>query len=297
MLRFALLALLAMATSAVAAPAPPFSGKLVAIAPLATLDAEDTSAPIKKLTAQLEAAVAALGGARVITAAQVADAIKKAKKPQLRACEGDAACLSELGKLVGAQLVIAGQIGGIGNSRVVYLNATEVATAKELRSTTLGLGANEDPTAPAAAIVRLLDPGKHRGTLHFAIDVSGATVFVNGTRAKLTRNSDLSLEVGTQAIRVTHPEYRDFVRFIDVPYGKTVDVAIGLTQYPIVRRDIQGNPINRDRQLVIEPPIYRRWYVVAGGAVLLALISGAIVSSQVNDLPNTPCRIVGGGNC
>lgn len=296
-MRSVVLVLAIAAGASHAAPAAPSTGKLVAIAPLATLDSEDTSAPIKKLTAQLEAAVAALGGARVITAAQVADAIKKAKKPQLRACEGEAACLSELGKLVGAQLVIAGQIGGIGESRIVYLNATDVATAKELRSTTLGLGANEDPTAPAAAIVRLLDPGKHRGTLHFAIDVTGATVFVNGTRAKLTPTSDLSLEVGTQAIRVTHPEYRDFVRFIDVPYGKTVDVAVGLTQYPIVRRDIQGNPINRDKQLLVDPPIYRRWYVVAGGAVLLALISGAIVSSQVNNLPNTPCRIVGGGDC
>ncbi|MBA2538208.1 MAG: PEGA domain-containing protein [Deltaproteobacteria bacterium] len=274
------------------APAPPPS-KLVAIAPLATLDAEDTSAPIKKLTSQLEAAVASLGGMRVMPAAQVADAIKKAKKPQLRACEGEVTCLAELGKLVGAQIVIAGQIGGLGDSRVVYLTATDVATAKELRSTTLGLGSNEDPTAPAGAIVRLLDPGKHRGTLHFAIDVTGATVYVNGTRIKLDQTNNLSLDVGTQAIRVTHPEYRDFVRFIDVAYGKTVDVAVGLTQYPIVRRDIQGNPINRDQQVLVDPPLYRRWYVVAGAALVLAVISGAIVASQVRDLPNTPCRIVG----
>ena len=104
---------------------------------------------------------------------------------------------------------------------------------------------------------------------------------------------ELSLEVGTQAIRITHPEYRDFVRFIDVSYGKTVDVPVGMLQYPIVRRDIQGNPVNRDKQVVIDPPLYRRWYVVGGGAVLLGIVTAVIVSSLVNDLPKTPCRVVG----
>lgn len=288
-MRLALL-LLAVVAPAYAQPAP--SPKLVALAPLATLDAEDTSAPIKKLTTQLEAAVAAVG-MRVIPAATVADAIKKAKKPQLRACEGDPACIAELGKLVGANVVVAGQIGGLGDSKIVYLNATDVGSAKEMRSTTLTLSKQEDATLATAAIVRLLDPARHRGTLHFAIDVSNPTVYVNGARVKLDGKNELSLEVGTQAVRITHPEYRDFVRFIDVSYGKTVDVPVGMQQYPIVRRDIQGNPINRDKQVVIEPPFYRRWYVVGGGAVILGVVTAIIVSSVVNDLPNTPCRVVG----
>lgn len=281
------LGLLALPAQAQKAPQP-----LVALAPLATLDAEDTSAPIKKLTAQLEAAIGAIG-MRAISAATVAEAIKKAKKPQLRACEGDPACIAELGKLVGATYVVAGQIGGLGDSKIVYLNATDVGTAKELRSTTLTLSKQEDGVAATAAIVRLLDPAKHRGTLHFAIDVSGTTIYVNGQRNKLDAKGELSLEVGTQAIRITHPEYRDFVRFIDVSYGKTVDVPVGMLQYPIVRRDIQGNPINRDTQIVIDPPWYRRWYVVGGGAVLLGVVTAVVVSSLVNNLPTTPCRVVG----
>jgi hypothetical protein len=189
--------------------------------------------------------------------------------------------------------VVAGQIGGLGESKIVYLNATDVGSAKELRSTTLTLGKQEDPTLATAAIVRLLDPARHRGTLHFAIDVSNPTVYVNGARVKLDGKNELSLEVGTQAVRITHPEYRDFVRFIDVSYGKTVEVPVGMQQYPIVRRDIQGNPVNRDKQVVIDPPFYRRWYVVGGGAVILGVVTAIIVSSVVNDLPNTPCRIVG----
>lgn len=287
-MRLLALALVLLSAGAHAQPAP----RLVALAPLATLDAEDTSAPIKKLTTQLEAAIGTIG-MKVIPAATVADAIKKAKKPQLRACEGDPGCIAELGKLVGANVVVAGQIGGLGESKIVYLNATDVGSAKELRSTTLTLGKQEDPTLATAAIVRLLDPARHRGTLHFAIDVSNPTVYVNGARVKLDGKNELSLEVGTQAVRITHPEYRDFVRFIDVSYGKTVEVPVGMQQYPIVRRDIQGNPVNRDKQVVIDPPFYRRWYVVGGGAVILGVVTAIIVSSVVNDLPNTPCRIVG----
>ncbi|HEV7559162.1 MAG TPA: hypothetical protein VGO00_26995, partial [Kofleriaceae bacterium] len=121
--------------------------RIVAVAPLSTLGAEDTSASTKKALGQIEAALAALPGTKVVTTAQVADAIKKAKKPQLKACEGDPGCLAEVGKLVGAQIVIAGEVGGLGEAKVVYLGATEVATAKELRSTTLSIakeGAKDD---------------------------------------------------------------------------------------------------------------------------------------------------------
>ena len=54
--------------------------------------------------------------------------------------------------------------------------------AKELRSTTLAVGAKDDAGGPSGAAVRLLDPDRYRGTMHFAIDVTGATVYVNGTK-------------------------------------------------------------------------------------------------------------------
>src|SRR4029079_2021989 len=153
-----------------------------------------TSAGTQKLVGQIEAAVAALPGTRVVRAQQVADAVKRAKKPQLRACEGDAACLGELAGLVGAQIVISGEVGGLGDSRVVYLAAT--ANGKELRSNTLAIGARDDGGGATGAAVRLLDPDSYRGTLRFAIDVTGATVYVNGSKAQLSPQGELALPVG-----------------------------------------------------------------------------------------------------
>jgi hypothetical protein len=269
--------------------------RVVAIAPLSTLGAEDTSAGTRKLIGQIETAVAALPGTKVVRAAQVSDAIKKAKKPQLRVCEGDAGCLAELASLVGAQIVISGEVGGLGESRVVYLAASE--NGKELRSTTLAVGAKDDGGGPSGAAVRLLDPQGYRGTLRFAIDVAGATVYVNGSRVQPSPRGELALPVGAQAVRVTHPEYHDFVRFIDVEFGKTTDVAVGMQQYPIVKHDLQGKPINRDRIEYIDPPLWRRWYVVGPAAVGLAILSGFAVAYATHNFPSADCRKVGGERC
>ena len=287
--RIAIAAVLTAATATAA-----HAERVVAIAPLSTLGTEDTSAGTRKLTGEIEAAVVALPATRVVRAAQVADAIKRAKKPQLRACEGDAGCLAELATLVGAQIVISGEVGGLGESRVVYLAASE--SGKELRSTTLAVGARADG-GPTGAVVRLLDPDGYRGTLRFAIDVAGATVYVNGSKVALSPRGELALPVGSQAVRVTHPEYHDFVRFIDVEFGATTDVAVGMQQYPIVEHDLQGKPINRDRIEVIEPPLWRRWYVVGPVAVGLAIATGFAVAYATHHFPSDNCRKVGGESC
>lgn len=293
--RWGLLALVAGVALPALAHAEP---RVVAIAPLSTLGAEDTSAATKQVVAQLEQAVAALPDTKVIAAAAVVDAIKKAKRPQLKVCEGDNACLSELGKLVGATVVIAGEVGGLGDARVVYLNATETATAKELRSTTLAIGAKADPTGGAAgAMIRLLDPDRYRGTLRFAIDVTGATVYVNGSKVTPNAKGEIALPVGPQAVRITHPEYHDFVKFVDVPFNAVADVPVGMQQYPIVEHDVKGKPINRDTIRYVEPPVWRRWYVVGPAAVVLGVVTGIVVGAAVYQFPDAICRKVGGANC
>jgi hypothetical protein len=291
MLRRTWLAAALLAAAAHAARAD----RVVAIAPLATLGAEDTSAQARKLTGQIEAAVAAIPGTKVVRAAQVADAIKKSRKPQLRACEGDAGCLGELAGLVGAQIVISGEIGGLGESQVVYLAATE--NGKELRSTTLSVGGKDDSGGPAGAAVRLLDPDSYRGTLRFALDVSGATVYVNGSKAALSTRGEVLLPVGAQAVRVTHPEYRDFVRFIDVEFGKTTPVAVDMQQYPITRHDLLGAPRNRDTVEYIEPPLWRRWYVIGPAAIGVAIVTGLVVGYATHNFPSSNCRKLGGERC
>ena len=279
--------------------APVFADRVVAVAPLSTLGAEDKSAPTKKVLAQVEQALASQGN-KVIASAQVAAAIDKAKKPALKSCEGDGACLAEIGKLVGAQVVVSGEVGGLGDSKVIYLSATDVTSGKEMRSTTLVFGAvnGTDDGGASGAAIRLLDPDKYRGTLHFTLDVTGATVFINGSKVTLGAHGEVAMPVGTQAVRVTHPEYHDFIKFIDVQYGKTTEVPVSIQQYPIVEHDVKSHPKNTDKIVYVEPPSWRRWYVLYPVLTAVAIGVGIGVGYAVHDFPfHDGCRTLGGSNC
>jgi len=279
--------------------APVFADRVVAVAPLSTLGAEDKSAPTKKVLAQVEQALATQGN-KVIASAQVAAAIDKAKKPALKSCEGDGACLAEIGKLVGAQVVVSGEVGGLGDSKVIYLSATDVTSGKEMRSTTLVFGAvtGTDDGGASGAAIRLLDPDKYRGTLHFTLDVTGATVFINGSKVALGPHGEVAMPVGTQAVRVTHPEYHDFIKFIDVQYGKTTEVPVSIQQYPIVEHDVKSHPKNTDKIVYVEPPSWRRWYVLYPVLTAVAIGVGIGVGYAVHDFPfHDGCRTLGGSNC
>jgi hypothetical protein len=206
--------------------------------------------------------------------------------------------VTELGKLVGAQFVVTGEIGGLGDSKVVYLKLTDVGAGRELRSTTLALGAKDSVDSPMGAAVRLTDPDKYRGTVRFAFDVSGATVLVNGTKVQLNANKELALPVGTHAVTVTHPQYHNFVKFVEVPYGRTTDVPVSMKQYPIVEHDIQGRPGSADTIEYIDPPLWRRPYVAGPAIVVLAIVTGIVVARVAHDFPDYDnCRKVGGAGC
>jgi hypothetical protein len=287
-----------LATLLVLVATPAYADRVVAVAPLSTLGAEDKTAPTKKLLGQIEAAVAALPGTKVIPATQVTSAIDKAKKPQLKSCEDDEACIAEIGKLVGANLVVTGEVGGLGDSRVVYLKSTDVAAAREVRTTTLAIGGTTAADTPTGAAIRLLDPDKYRGNVRFEFDVAGATVLVNGTKIQLPQTKTIALPVGTHAVTVTHPQFHNFVKFVDVDYGKTTDVQVAMKQYPIVQGDIHEKAGPRDTIIWEDPPLWRRWYVTGPAIVVLAVGAGLIAGAIAHDFPQYDnCRKVGGAGC
>lgn len=249
---------------------------LVALAPLSTLGEESRSKLTVATQNDLATALAEVPGHKVIAGRDLDRAVKKARRRDLRACDGDNKCLAELGQLVGAGVVIYGELGGLGEARVVYLKAVDAASHRELRSTTLELGgADGDAAATRGAAYRLLVPEKYVGTLECKVDIKGATIYVDGRGVGQSPAKPIALSVGTHALRVTHPEYRDYVRFVDIGFDKATPIDVDLKQFPIVSRDLQANPnggagdgnvIYRGQE---EVPWYREWYSVAGGGALV----------------------------
>ena len=287
------IAALLVALTGLAAAQPRAASKpkptLIVLAPLSTLGAEDTSAAAKKLEAELARGLGAVAGVKIVAGADVVDAVKKAKKPLLRACDGEPGCLAELGALLGASHVVAAEVGGLGEVQVVYLGLVEVESKKEIRRAQVTLGDPEQGGLVGGA-TRLLDPERYVGRLAIATPVAGAAIYVDGKRVGVTSGgapAPVPLAVGAHALRVTHPEHRDFVRFVDVGFDRETKVDVDLVPYASIESEVAatGGPVKPGTRYVETPPKwYRRWWAVAGfGAVVLtgAIVIGAATADGV----------------
>ncbi len=255
----------------------------VVVAPLATLGAESSAADVRAAQRLVTRALASLGSVDLVGHTAMLDAIKRARRPQLRACDGDTDCLSDLGGLLGADYAVYGEVGGLGRAQVVYLKLVDARARSEVRSEVLELGgAGSADTEARAAATRLLAPGRYLGSLVLTSNVRGASIFIDGELRARSPTRSFSLPVGAHALRVTHPEYRDFVRFVDVEFGTTARVAVDLRPYRAVAGDIRRTaaprPIPVGPDPGVEPtPWYRRWYTIAGGGALLLVGSAVAV--------------------
>ena len=265
----------------------PVKRHVVVVAPLATLGSESTAADVKNAQKLVADGITALGTVDQIGHEAMLDAIKRAKRPELRSCDGEATCLAALGQLVGASYAVHGEVGGLGKAQVVYLKLVDVAAAREVRSTVLELGGARAPEQEAlAAATRLVTPSRYVGTVDLVVSVKGASIFIDGEMVSRSPARPLAMSVGEHALRVTHPEFRDFVRFIDVPFGARTRVDVALAPYDAVSGDIRRT--GGRAPLVAAPgpaaaagptPWYLRWYTIAGGAAVLLVGSAVVVGA------------------
>jgi hypothetical protein len=277
----------AAAAAKPAAAAAPVVARRVVVAPLTGLgEGGPDLAPVQLLVI---AGFAAVPGVTMISDRDMRAALKKAKRKDLEACESNDACLAELGKLVGAEVVIAGDVGELSGGLVAYLMAVDVATGKELGSTTAVLSGDKaaKQSEAKAAAFRLLSPGAYVGKLALSVDVNGAMIFLDGKALGASPRAPVAASVGTHALRVTHEQYRDFVRFIDVKFDATTKLDVNLKQFPIVSdRMIEKDhgPLTASGPVRPRPWYRKGWAVAAFGTVLLVatVVTVSLVSSGID---------------
>jgi hypothetical protein len=188
-----------------------------------------------------------------------------------------------LGKELNAERAVAVEATPLGDGVVVYLQALEVGSGRPLGSTTLSFaGRPTDRDAARAALTRILAPARHLGRVDVHVDVKGAEVHIDGHPA---RAGVSQLPVGTHALRVTHPAYRDFLRFLDVEFDKTLPVEVNMAAYPLA----EGEMAERQRRAVAvtkkRVPWYRSWWALSLSA---ALLTGATVGTVYVLRPTLP---------
>jgi hypothetical protein len=188
-----------------------------------------------------------------------------------------------LGRETGAQRVLAIEAARIGEGRVLYLQAVDTASGRPVGSTTAPLSGESGEVAAAdrwhlrAALVRVLDPGRYVGRLNLKVDVPNAEAEIDGQKPSSVKQA-IELPVGTHAVRIHHPAYRDFLRFVDLEFDKTVTLDVALSAYPLAEGEMTEE-LRRQAEVTKQKKMawYRSWWALSVAAAALAGGAAAVV--------------------
>jgi hypothetical protein len=257
----------------------------VAMAPIEAIGTESSAKERTAIEAALFAGFSGTArfGFSFVSPSNVQRDLRK-NKADILLCDGDIDCLANMGKALGVEGVVYGELGGLGEARVVYLKLVGVKSRREVRSTTVELGGQSERAAIRAAAVRLLAPAQYRGDLELKVDARDASIYIDGDLVGRSPLPAVPIAVGTHAIRVTHPEFRDFVRFVDVSFEARQTLAVELLKYPVISTEMKrqatelGLVPGADLSAGTPPtPWYYRWYTITGVGILLFAASAFTV--------------------
>lgn len=208
---------------ALAAGAP--GARKVVVLPLGSLGVEEEVA--SSLLGFLRAEVAKLPGFSVVD-------MSKAHKVVGADCKGEEKCLAAAGAKLGADMVVAGTVAGVGEAYSIDLKAVVTRGGREdSRITELISGERElliDGIRGAA--YKLLLPSQYAGTIQVDLteEGQGAEILVDGRPAgKAPLKAPIpNLTPGKHALKIVKAGFADFDKWIDVRFARVSVVKVDL---------------------------------------------------------------------
>jgi hypothetical protein len=219
-----------------------------------------------------------LADAAMPGAAEIDQALRR--DPSLQDCTGEVGCLIRLGKLLGVEQVISGNVGGLADSFVVNLKIVDVGSQKEIRRIQEPISGRPDELIEAVRVAAygLVAPERLRGALVVLADQPGAAVYLNGEPVGKTPLPAIhGLRVGSYVLRVSKDGYADVIESVQVRFQKTAQVVVRM-QTPLKKAGSASAP-----PVVRTAPWYARWWfwtvvgvVAAGTGVALGYGLGGV---------------------
>ncbi len=251
-----------------------------AIKPLEPIGFPKTKAAAKDRV--LHNVFGSIPGVNLIPFKEVKKFVASGKGRHLLHCGTENDCMSSFGKELNADLVIAGDITSVGKGYALFLKVYDLEKKKVIRSVSIVItGEKKRDTETLLELgYRLLAPHLHKGNLVVKVDVKNAKIYINGEMKATSPAPTLSLKAGTHNIRVTHPSYHDFLKFIDLPFGQTIRIQANLRAYPIISGSMKAKQLQKTKEeegrgVNYRPlPWYKKWYIGAAIGVGAALLAG-----------------------
>ena len=178
-------------------------------------------------------------------------------------CSGDAACISQIGKKVGAAEVILVGVSELGDV-ILTMQRIDVPGRTVVTRVADSLAAKAVPSDDQinGYLARLLAPGDflRYGMIDIVANIAGAAVTVGGESRGLTPIQPLKLHApATYQIRVTKDGFVPFTTKVALPPDGEIKVEAELS-----RRGAGS-------------AWYQHWYVLAGAGVLVAGAAGTAI--------------------
>jgi len=222
-------------------------------------------------------------GARFVSLKKIERFVKKRKGRRLLGCGAEKDCVVRFGEALKVSKVIAGDMTTVGRGFALSMKLMDIEKKRVLRRVSAVVTGKRNIRQKALLELgyRLVAPEKHVGKVAITVDVKGAKIFVDGKLKATSPSPPLKVRAGAHNIRVTHPSYHDYLKFITLPFKKTLTLKVKLTAYPIVSGSMKAkggkkivSTVSR-KKIVYRPlPWYKKWYVVTAVGVGAALLIG-----------------------
>ena len=234
--------------------------------------------PVDRLESLFRMELERLAGRSLPTRRQTQRVIQSSAR--LRKCAGADACLAAIGRKLGVDLVVTGNVAALGDSFILNIKAVDVASGKQLpkRIATKPLRGSPDELIEAVRVAayELLAPGAIHGSINVLTDLVGASVSIDGVvRGKTPLGQPIGkLPLGDHKLRVEAEGY--------IPFEETVRVRFQKSTRVIVRLAVvdQPEPIDPAAPVIRKRPADKRWYnstwFLVGAGVTAAIVGGAI---------------------
>jgi len=185
---------------------------------------------------------------------------------QLLGCLDQLECISEIGGAIGADGLVAGHVGLLGDTYVIGLKLVDTVNATVLARTSESFrgDANQLIRAARFAVGTLLGVTQGgEGTLEIAANVREGSAFIGGRQRRLD-DATTPLPVGKHLLRIEADDHLPWISDVYVERGVTARVDAELIGRPIAW--------------------YERWYVwLAIGAVVAGGAAAAAVALRPQD--------------